>query len=503
MLKTNPLVLRFAKSRAQLANDVHLPTYHFVSPENRLNDPNGLCYWRGNWHLFYQGYPPEDKRQHWGHAVSKDLLHWRDLPYAIYPGPEHACFSGSTLVEKDRVIAMYHGTEVGNMVAISDDDLLLNWDKLTNQAVIPIPDTSEKEYKIFDPFIWKKGEYYYSLSGSQSYLQPMDQPVRAHYLFRSKNLIDWEYMHEFVEGDRFTQIGDDGACPYFWPIGDRHMLLFFSHNSGGQYLLGDYDTDNDVFKATSHGKFNFGASRPSGLHAPSASPDGKGGIIVIFNVNKGKENRGWDQIMSLPRRLTLKGYDEVVIEPAGDIESLRKFKKNISSRMIPANREILLEGISGNAIEIETEIDVKDAESFELKVLRSADQSEYTKISFYKEKGLYKGFEYKRGSPKFEQYRKMRYSLISLDTDHSSVLSDINHRPPEVAPVLLGSDENLKLRIFIDKSIVEVFVNGKQCVSARVFPGLNDSLGVSVESRGGDSEIKSLNLYEMNNIYKK
>ena len=90
-----------------------------------MNDPNGLCFWQGRWHLFYQGYPPEDPRQHWGHAVSDDLIHWRDLPYAIYPNPEYQCFSGSTLVEEDRVIAIYHGTRVGNMVAVSDDPLLL------------------------------------------------------------------------------------------------------------------------------------------------------------------------------------------------------------------------------------------------------------------------------------------------------------------------------------------------------------------------------------------
>ena len=63
--------------------------------------------------MFYQGYPPEDRRQHWGHAVSDDLIHWRDLPYAIYPNPEDRCYSGSTLVEEDRVIAMYHGTKIG------------------------------------------------------------------------------------------------------------------------------------------------------------------------------------------------------------------------------------------------------------------------------------------------------------------------------------------------------------------------------------------------------
>ena len=88
------MVRRMAASRKAMEDDPHRPLYHFVSPENTLNDPNGLCFWQGRWHLFYQGYPPEDPRPHWGHAISDDLVHWRDLPYAIYPDPEECCFSG-------------------------------------------------------------------------------------------------------------------------------------------------------------------------------------------------------------------------------------------------------------------------------------------------------------------------------------------------------------------------------------------------------------------------
>ena len=122
-LATNPLMQRLLASRESYAGLRHRPAYHYVNPESTLNDPNGLCFWQGRWHLFYQAYPPEDDRQHWGHAVSDDLVHWRDLPYAIYPSPEDKCFSGSTLVEDDRVIAIYHGVGAGNMVATSSDPL--------------------------------------------------------------------------------------------------------------------------------------------------------------------------------------------------------------------------------------------------------------------------------------------------------------------------------------------------------------------------------------------
>jgi len=225
--------------------------------------------------------PIEDTRQHWGHAVSEDLIHWRDLPYCIYPDPERCCFSGAALVEEERVIAMYHGTEAGNMVATSSDPLMLNWSKIAGKAVVPMKaaDGAELPYKVFDPCIWKKGDFYYSLSAVTKPEGPAQQPVRANFLLRSADLEHWAYLHPFVEDDQYTLAGDDGACPYFWPIGERgeqHILLFFSHMSGGQYLLGDYDTERDKFVVTYGGKFNFGPSTPSGVHAPSAAPDGKG-----------------------------------------------------------------------------------------------------------------------------------------------------------------------------------------------------------------------------------
>ena len=136
-LAETPLMQRFRESRRALSKDPHRPAYHFVSPERTLNDPNGLCFWQGKWHLFYQAQPAGSDRVHWGHAVSDDLIHWRDLPYAIKPSPEEHCFSGSILVEPDRAIAIYHGVGAGTMVATASDPLLLDWTKLGGQPVIP------------------------------------------------------------------------------------------------------------------------------------------------------------------------------------------------------------------------------------------------------------------------------------------------------------------------------------------------------------------------------
>ena len=514
-LKDNPLMQRMMASRKEKAGDPHRPIYHYVNPENTLNDPNGLCFWRGLWHLFYQGYPPEDPRQHWGHAVSDDLIHWRDLPYAIYPDPEECCFSGATLVEEDRVIAIYHGTQAGNMVAVSSDPLLLNWEKLTGKAVIPIgkQDGSPQPYTVFDPCIWKKDGVYYALSAGTLPHRPGGKRVAADFLFRSKDLETWEYLHPLTEDDRFTLVGDDGACPYFWPIGERHILLFFSHMSGGQYLLGDYDKERDKLIVTSGGLFNFGASTPSGVHAPSAAPDGQGAVVVIFNMNPGMPTEGWNQLMTLPRRLTLAGDDELRMEPAGDIESLRYDHRQVGSMALPANQEVVLDSIQGNAMELNVEIDPKSAPMVEVNVLRSPDREEFTRIAFFKDRGfrvhgpeLQSGALLAGGQPVVARHGEtrpipVRESLLTLDSSYSSTLPDALSRAPETAPVLIESDEPLQLRIFIDRSVVEVFANGKQCLAVRVYPGREDSTGVSLRAQGNGAELRSLDAWQMKNIY--
>ena len=519
-LAANPMLERFRQSRQRLASDPYRPLYHFVSPESGLNDPNGLCLWQGHWHLFYQAYPPEDSRPHWGHAVSEDLIHWRDLPYALYPHPEEACWSGSTLVEDDRVIAMYFGLNAGNMVALSSDPLLLNWQKVTDGAVIPTPcpiwtKTTGKEITpglfgnpvpvgainfIYDPCIWKKDGVYYSLSGGILPHEPSGKRTRAEFLFRSSDLKTWEYLHPFVEGDLFGLVGDDGGCPYFWPIGDRHILLHYSHRSGGKYVIGDYDTQRDIFVATAGGSFTFGSFYPGGVHAPTAAPDGQGGVIAMFNINQAKPTSGWNQIMSLPRRLTLSGKDDLGMAPAGDLESLRGEHQQVAPRTLPANQEIVLESIRGNAMEIVAEIDPQNAAMIELNVLRSPGKEEYTRISCFKQRG-YRNWERYSGWD-WGQMQESTDSLITVDTSHSSQLPDVLSRAPETAPFHLQPGEPLKLRVFIDKSVIEVFVNGRQCVVLRVYPGRADSLGVSVLAQGQDAALIQFDAWQMKSIFR-
>ncbi len=468
-LETNELMLRFAASRKKLAADRYRPAYHFVSPENMLNDPNGLCFWQGRWHLFYQAYPadefpdPQDikkRRQHWGHAVSDDLVHWHDLPYAIYPGIERMCFSGSTVVEEERVVAFYPGIGAGQMVAVADDPLLLNWDKIG-------PVNSGHG----DADIWKEGDTYYGLVGRS--------------LWASEDLQQWDSRGDFLTHLPFIRHDDDGACPNFEPIGHQHILLFFSHTNGGQYFLGDYADHR--FTPYAHGRFNHGRVAPGGVHAPSAASDGEGGVINILNINDARQSDDWDQIMSVPQRLTLGPDKQLRIEPVAALASLRGEHRRVGRTLLAANEELVLDQIQGNTLELAVEIDPQLSRWVQLNVLRSPGAEEQTSFTFYN----------------FDRQLTYWYQTageVVLDGSRSSTLPDVWLRPPERA-IIRRDGEPLKLRVFIDRSVVEVFANDKQYLAMRVYPGREDSVGVSLSAQGQDAVLESLDAWQMKAIW--
>jgi beta-fructofuranosidase len=493
-LAEDPILQRFRVSRAELVKDPHHPRYHLVSPEVSFWDPNGFCYWQGRYHLFYQINPPEDPRQHWGHAVSDNLVHWEDWPYAIYPNPESRVYSGSALAEDDRVIAFYHGTDAGAMAAISADPLLLNWEKVGDGAVIPLAEEGEEEpFGNFDPCMWKQGDHYYALTARHPRDEVEGHRVREWWLHRSADLEHWEYLHPFVENDLWGRVGDDGACPYFWPIGPqlgKHLLLHYSHTRGGKFLLGDYDTERQKFIATDGGDLNFGPSHPGGIHAPSAFPDGEGGVVAIFNVNPARPTEGWNHLMSLPRRYTLGADGELRVEPAGDMRVLRGEHQQVTDLTLPANQDITLDGVAGRALELQLEIDLQESRMVALDVFAAADRSEFTRIAIYPGAGVAHG-----------NYLKPRDTLVSIDTTLSSTLSDVHSRAPEVAPVAIGEDETIQLRVFIDHSVVEVFVNGKQCLTQRVYPASSESCFVTMRAQGSDARLLKLDAWQMDSIY--
>lgn len=488
-------VRRFRESRARLASDPYRPLYHFSVPENVLNDPNGLCQWRGKYHLFYQFTPQGQTRLHWGHAVSDDLMRWEDLPVALSPTTEQQVFSGQTLVEPNRVVAIYHGVGSGNAIATASDPLLLDWAKHPNNPVIPIvkTDPTGHPYRVFDPAIWKEDDGYYSLSGSYYGAENRGGPVseknhcrNVFHLFRSRDLAKWEYLGPLLKDDFFTEPGEDGAVPNFLPIGaGKHLLLFFSHKRAAQYYVGAYDQASHRFVPDLHGRMNYGPVGIGSLHAPSATIDDRGRYLAVFNMKEALWKSAWSGVMTLPRHLTLESGNSLGIRPVSEVESLRLDPRRAGPIDIRANEEIVLREFRGRAMEIEAVIEPREAREVGLNVFRSPDGAESTRISFYRD----------------ASFRYKDVHLLQIDVSAASLRTDVRARTPETGPLLLLKDEPLRLRIFVDRSIVEVFANGRQCLSVRAYPQRDDSTGVSLFARGGSARLRSASAWHMRSIW--
>ena len=486
-LEADEWVLRFQESRRRLASDPYRPLYHFASPENYMNDPNGLCQWRGRYHMFYQFKPAGVDRVHWGHAVSADLVRWRDLPPALYPDVERDCFSGQALVEPERVVAMYHGTESGNSVAVARDPLLLNWTKHPNNPVIPgtnraVSRAGGAEYRVFDPCVWKEDDgFYYSLSGTYKDGERGADAVGVAHLFQSKDLSEWRYIGPLMEDSFFAEPGEDAAVPNFLPIGrGRHMLLLFSHKRGGRYYIGEYDAETHRFAPKSHGRMNYGPWVTGSLHAPSATVDDSGRFIGVFNMHSGRRHDDTDEMMTLPRRYWLGDGDELRMSPVAEVDTLRGALRSVAPTAIPANSDTPLAGVGGKSIELRATIDPGEAREVGFYVLRSPDGAERTRVSLYP-----------------NDHRRFGVSSLQIDVSESSVGAAALARSAEIGPLKLARGEALELRIFIDRSVVEVFANDRQCLTVRAYPALDASEGVSAFARGGDARLLSLDCWEM------
>ena len=483
--------------RKELAGDKFRPLYHFQPPVNWMNDPNGTIFWNGYYHLFYQYAEhipePADGSCHWAHAVSKDLIHWTDLPVALAPSPDgpdnKGCFSGCTVINNGVPTIIYYGVFGGICIATSDDDMI-TWKKSVHNPVIPAP-TGDEEWKVHDPFVWKNGDYWYCINGSQSGEgRQIGTSHDAGFMFRSKDMITWEYMYPLYEPGKESDL----AAPNFFKLANKYCLLFASHTRGAQYYIGTYA--NNKFVPESHGRMNYTVFEAvdtentphdrvtSGdIMSPGSWElyDGRRMMMVWVTEGRTREvqtSSGWSGTMSLPREISLSDDNTLEIRPLSELKSLRKDQSTLMGVHLNKDKVMSLGGVGGNCIEIEAEFQSSDSGEIGLKVCCSRDGSEETVITYSYEK-----------------------QTLTLDVSKSTLSEDFVGTASQEGPLILGDGESLKLRVFIDRSVVEVFANDRQCLTKRIYPSREDSIGVRGFANKKDSTIKILNKWNMSSIW--
>ena len=517
----NDLILSARNLRELLWQDPHRPRYHLMPPEGYFNDANGALFWNGRYHLFYLARTPIPHPEKpgkkswvalWDHVSSRDLVHWVYHPPAVIPKKDGSMpmgiFSGGAIKNAPRPTLIYFVPGQGILISVAQDDDLIEWKELPQNPVI-LPGTKEDEFGVGDPSGWYEDGKYYALVGGKNRKRGYDGDCTS--LFTSTDLVNWDYQGPFYKSERkWTREEEDAACSDFYRLdnSDTHMLLMHSHRpfwSVTHYYLGRYE--NERFFPENHGRMSWLGGQLSG---PESLIDGDGRNIFfgwiaenrlggeyLFGYDNellpGKNDLyAWGSVMSLPRVMSLLEDGVLGIKPAPELEMLRYNPRQKEDIEILQNKEVTLEGMDGDVLELFVELDPGDAREIGVKVRCSPDKSEETLITYnpaagtltvnfqkstVKDNVIYRGFYHTN-----EPYAGM--------IDHTT----------QKAPFQLKDGETLKLRIFLDRSVLEVFANDRQCITQRIYPSKPESQEIRLFARGGNGKALDIKAWDMEQV---
>ena len=468
-------------------NEKYRLDYHFTAKHGWMNDPNGMVYHDGEYHLFYQHNPYGSRwaNMHWGHAVSKDLISWEHLPVGLAPDSLGAIFSGSAVIDKDNtagfgkdaLIAIY--TSAGNIQTQSIAYSLDNGLTFTKYDGNPV--LSDLNYPDFrDPKVFwhnRANQWVMSLATGQTIT-----------FYGSKNLKEWDRLSEFGKG-----IGSHAGvweCPDLFPLtynGQTKWVLFVSINPGGpnggsatQYFIGDFDGTTFTPDALPYPIWlDYGRDNYAGV-TWSNIPDSDGRRLFIGWMNN------WDYAndvppvnfrgaMTMPRELKLahNGSHFIIANPpADDVKNMRGDVKKVNPFKVASSYTVdnLTEGNKG-MYEIEMTVETGSASAFSFVLCNPKDEK--TVFSFDLEKGIF-----------------------GVDRSHSGIIAFSDKFADKISEAPLTKKKSYHINLFLDKASTECFIdNGELVQTNTVFPSEAYN-SLSFESNG-EITISNLNIYPL------
>ncbi len=472
-------------------DDPHRPAYHFLSEANWLNDPNGLIQWQGRYHLFYQYNPngPFHGTVHWGHAVSEDLVHWEHLPIALTPtpnGPDQVgCFSGCAVDNNGVATLIYTGVRGHLMedqlacVATSTDELLLNWEKYPGNPVIAAPPPDLKLVAYRDHSVWKEGDTWYQVIGAG--IQDLGGTAL---LYRSPDLLTWEYLNPILVGDKTVTkpivTGEMWECPALFSLDNKHVLLisvWANHNLiNSSYYVGKYEQQYFI------PEYSAIVDNGGSFYAPQTMLDNQGRRLMWgwLREQRGLEAQrlaGWSGTMTLPRQLSVLPDGRLAQAPVPELQKLRTNHQHYQQLVIPADAGLALAEVQGDCLEIILELEANQSKSAGLAVRCSPDGAEQTLIL----------------------YNWQSEELI-IDLTASSLDPTVGHARNS-SPCRLDAQGNIKLHIFLDRSVIEVFANDQSAMACRIYPTRRDSVDLRLVAEDSQAIARSMDVWEVSPIW--
>ncbi len=474
--------------------DPHRPQFHFVSPAGWLNDPNGVSQWNGRYHLFYQ-YNPDaavHAHIHWGHASSRDLVHWTDEPIALTPSPgpdADGCWSGVLVNDRGTPTLVYSGHRNGvgqrACLAVGDQDLR-QWHKDPANPVIPdLPlDLDVVEFR--DHCVWRTNDEWRQLIGSGI----RDKGGTA-LLYRSQDLRSWDFVGPILVGDANDNDVWTGSV---WECVDLFRLGHPDEPGPDVLLLSVWDED-----VTRHGVYQTGRFDGERFHlaqkhhldyglnyfyAAQSFPDDQDRRVLFGWIQEGRPNlaqvqAGWSGVMSLPRQITLTADGQLHQQPVDEIKQLRRNYHNLEKATLQPEQTHSLSDIAGNQLDIELTLYLPPGATVDLGVLATPDRAEQTVIQIHA--GI------------------ADTALLALDRTASSLDNSTDTRPLS-GTITLDHMRRLTLRIIIDHSVVEIFANGRP-LTARIYPTRTDARNLHLTAHSDDVVLESFDAWQIDGIW--
>ena len=428
---------------ADTVTDAQALNYHLMHPggDSAPGDPNAAFCLDGIYHMHYilrhkwRG----EKSYSFVHVTSEDLLRWTWHTTKLQPAfTGHGMFSGTGFVTKDGApAAIYHGQDSGrNWIALAKDRQLSAWQKPF--AIEPLTaDGRVPEMRHWDPDCFIIGDTYYAISG-------------GHYppVLRSRDLKTWTYLGDFLAHELpDTAIGEDISCPNFFQIGDKWMLLCISHPYGCRYYLGDWDAQREQFVPQSHGRMNWRRPQQSvyaaldrDYFAPESLLTTDGRRVMYAWLRSMHDDIAERTIQSLPRELSLDSQGRLRMRPLRELESLRYDHAVM--------RDLAVAPTDTDAAMLASDmLTTLDGDSYEIQLTIARDQAQRKRLGIQ----LFADKE-REGLPIL---LLPEYGVIRVGSTEAPFRADE-----------LDADEDLVLRIYVDKYLVEVFVNDRQAVAA-------------------------------------
>jgi beta-fructofuranosidase len=403
---------------------------------------------------------------HWGHARSRDLVHWQHLPIALWPseelGEEHVFSGCSVMTAKGQPMIIYTSiaqgksaeTNAEQWAALGDKDLL-TWRKSpANPILTEKLNGTTNVFDWRDPFVFQHKGITYMVLGGNLNDRKGGQAIVTIYRAQNEQLTQWEYLGILFRhpDPRVVNI----ECPNFFELDNRWVLVVSPHGPV-EYFIGDFDVKTFQFHPQKHAILDEGGH----YYAPNSMAGPRGRRVMWGWVNGFQPNHGWNGCLTLPRVLSI-GPDGLLEQrPVLELRKLRAEEFRLSDLML-ANATQELPKVQGDCLEAYADVELIGNSSFQLHLRRSTDGTRSIPIIFDGTKLEVAGFQ---------------------------------------APFqLLPRERTLKLDVFLDRSVLEVYANNRRCFTRVIYPDAAD-LGAALTATNGSVRVRSFHSWRMKTIW--